>query len=509
MKVCFQVGSPSWSTDAIIIPLFEDEVFKEVYAPLFNVLSWLEDASALKDIKGKKGEVIVVYGPLSATIPRVVVVGLGKRKKYTSVLLLESLRNAIGKASSYCRELGLNNFSILVKSFERFDYDLERIIEEVICAIGLALYRFVDCKSESEIKELTPDPQWIGVLFRDNVADENICNAVKRGKVHAIAVNLARNLDNTPANIMTPIQMSNQSMEIAKKYGIKCEIMDRTAIISEGMGAFASVAEGSSHEPQFIILEYAPLGHENDDPVIFVGKGITFDTGGISIKPSAKMEEMKCDMSGAGTILGLFEALGQLKPSVRVIGLLACSENMPDGRATRPGDVVVTLSHKTVEIVNTDAEGRLVLCDAMTYAQNHWTPAVLIDIATLTGACVVALGDDIAGIFCEEIDLISKIRDIGELVGELYWPLPLDDKFFESLKSDTADFKNVGGREGGASTAAVFLKQFVKEGIKWVHLDIAGPSFTSKKKDLCPAGGTGFSVRTLIEFVINYNSNRN
>lgn len=504
MEVRFQIGVSSWSTDAIIIPFFEDEIFKEAYAELLNVLPWLEVAPALEDVKGKKGEVVVVYGPLSTTIPRVVIVGLGKRKKITPIKLLENLRNTIGKASSYCRELGLKNFSILVGSFERFDYNLERIIEEVICAIGLALYRFVDCKSQEDLKELPEDPQWIGVLFRDTVADETICNAARRGEVHATAVNLARTLDNTPANIMTPIQMSKKSIEIAKKYNMKCEVMDRASIISAGMGAFASVAEGSSQEPQFIILEYAPLGHENDDPLVFVGKGITFDTGGISIKPSAKMEEMKCDMSGAGAILGLFEALGQLKPQVKVIGLLACAENMPDGKATRPGDVVVTLSHKTVEIVNTDAEGRLVLCDAMTYAQKHWTPAVLIDIATLTGACVVALGDDIAGVFCDEIELVNKIRNIGELVGESYWSLPLDDRFFESLKSDFADFKNVGGREGGASTAAVFLKQFVKEDTKWAHLDIAGPSFTSKKKDLCPTGGTGFSVRTLIEFVMDY-----
>lgn len=503
MELCFQTGGPSnWSTNAVIAMLFEDEVLEAVYPDLLEAAPWLTTSLTTQDRKGKKDEIIVAYSPIPEAINRIIFVGLGKKEKLTQTKVVERVRNAVGKASVYCRSLGIENFAIPVESLRRFDENWEYVIEEVICAAELSLYRYIVCKSEEGSKDLPADPQWIGLLLTENIVSESIRDAAEKGQIHARAVALARDLDNMPANLLSPIEMAKKASLIAEKYAMSYEVMDREAIIANGMGAFASVAAGSSQEPRLIILEYTAAGHEQDDPIIFVGKGITFDSGGISIKPSSKMEEMKADMSGAGAIIGLFEALGQLMPSSRIIGLLACAENMPDGKATRPGDVVITLSGKTVEIINTDAEGRLVLCDTLAYAQKRWTPKLLIDIATLTGACVVALGDDIAGIFCEDTKFVEQLCDIGGKVGELFWPLPLDDRFFESLKSEVADFKNVGGREGGASSAAIFLKQFILEGTHWAHLDIAGPAFISKKTELCPAGGTGFSVRTLIELVI-------
>ena len=246
-------------------------------------------------------------------------------------------------------------------------------------------------------------------------------------------------------------------------------------------------------------LEHAPKGHEQDKPLILVGKGITFDSGGISLKPAANMQQMKCDMTGAAAVLAAIAALAEEDAPRRVIGLLACAENMPDGKATRPGDVVRAASGDTVEITNTDAEGRLVLCDALAYAQKHWTPAAMVDIATLTGACAVALGTELAGLFCDDADLAERISAAGGVGGENYWPLPLWQPYAEQLKSEVADICHTGPREGGAINAALFLKHFVREGVRWAHLDIAGVDWNAKKTPLCPVGASGFGARTLLE----------
>ena len=326
--------------------------------------------------------------------------------------------------------------------------------------------------------------------------------AVQNGKMLGECTNLARDLVNTPGSDMTPVVLAQKAAAQAELCGVKYEIFDEFEVEKMGMGSFLAVARGSVNPPRLIVLRYQG-DPENDSTVALVGKGITFDSGGISIKPAAGMWEMKGDMGGAAAVMGLFEALGQLETPRRVIGLMACAENMPDARATRPGDVVKTLSGKTVEIVNTDAEGRLVLCDALTYAQRRWNPSMIVDVATLTGACVVALGDDVAGLFCQDATLAQRIKDFGDIVGEPYWPLPLWDRYFELLKSETADFANAGARAGGASSAAVFLKQFITFDGSWAHLDIAGPGFVTRKVPNCPAGGTGFAVRTLIELAEN------
>ncbi|MBO4300005.1 MAG: leucyl aminopeptidase family protein, partial [Desulfovibrio sp.] len=249
---------------------------------------------------------------------------------------------------------------------------------------------------------------------------------------------------------------------------------------------------------RFIVLEYAPAGHENESPLIFLGKGITFDSGGICLKPPANMHQMKADMTGAAVVLATLAALTEEKIPQRVVGLMSCADNMPGGSAMRPGDVVRAANGDTVEIQNTDAEGRLALCDALVYAQKHWEPSALIDIATLTGACSVALGSQLAGLFSDDADLAERLRAAGGPSGEYYWPLPLWKPYAELLKSEVADICHMGPREGGAINAALFLQHFVKEGVRWAHLDIAGVDWTDKATPMTPIGPTAFGTRTLI-----------
>ena len=496
MELRFQAGGPeSWSADAVIVFLSEDEKLEKAYPELLDAAPWMSIAPGMRDFHGKKGEMGLLYGPPAHPLSRAVVVGLGKLDALTYAETLEEIRKGAGAAAVRCRELGVDTLALPVSGLARFNADVERTIEEIVCAAMLGLWRNKAFKSK---EPEDADPRWLALLFCDANVPDFPRLAARRGETHAEAVILARNLANTPANSLTPEDMAEEARKLARRHDMNCEVLEREDIVSLGMGAFAAVAAGSANDPRLIILEHAPAGHADEAPLIVVGKGITFDSGGISIKPAAGMWEMKGDMGGAAAVMGLFEALGQLETPRRVIGLMACAENMPDARATRPGDVVKTLSGKTVEIVNTDAEGRLVLCDALTYAQRRWNPSMIVDVATLTGACVVALGDDVAGLFCQDATLAQRIKDFGDIVGEPYWPLPLWDRYFELLKSETADFANAGARAGGASSAAVFLKQFITFDGSWAHLDIAGPGFVTRKIPNCPAGGTGFAVRTLM-----------
>ena len=471
MELRFQAGGPeSWSADAVIVFLSEDEKLEKAYPELLDAAPWMSIAPGMRDFHGKKGEMGLLYGPPAHPLSRAVVVGLGKLDALTYAETLEEIRKGAGAAAVRCRELGVDTLALPVSGLARFNADVERTIEEIVCAAMLGLWRNKAFKSK---EPEDADPRWLALLFCDANVPDFPRLAARRGETHAEAVILARNLANTPANSLTPEDMAEEARKLARRHDMNCEVLEREDIVSLGMGAFAAVAAGSANDPRLIILEHAPAGHADEAPLIVVGKGITFDSGGISIKPAAGMWEMKGDMGGAAAVMGLFEALGQLETPRRVIGLMACAENMPDARATRPGDVVKTLSGKTVEI------------------------------ATLTGACVVALGDDVAGLFCQDATLAQRIKDFGDIVGEPYWPLPLWDRYFELLKSETADFANAGARAGGASSAAVFLKQFITFDGSWAHLDIAGPGFVTRKIPNCPAGGTGFAVRTLIELAEN------
>jgi leucyl aminopeptidase len=332
-------------------------------------------------------------------------------------------------------------------------------------------------------------------LLCDAAAQPEARSGLERGRAIGEGVALAREYANRPANHCTPTFLADEAQRLGKAHGLKVEVLERKQLEQLGMGAFLAVAQGSAEPPKFIVARWQGAGRK-DAPVVLAGKGITFDTGGISLKPAAEMDEMKFDMGGAASVLGTLLALARLKARVNVIGLIAATENMPGGRAVKPGDVVRTLSGQTVEILNTDAEGRLVLCDLLTYAE-RLKPAAVVDVATLTGACVIALGHLRSGLFSADDALAAELLQAGEQAHDPCWRMPLDDEYGEALKSNFADLANVGPRPGGAITAAMFLKRFAKA-YPWAHLDIAGTAWKSG----AAKGGTGRPVPLLTHFLL-------
>lgn len=497
MNIEFQLSTQGpWRADCLLLPSFAGE--SPVYSTaLTQAAPWILNAPALVDHSGKSGSLTMCYGDRDSAIPRVLAVGLGERSLFTP----DVLRNAVAAAVRQCQELKLARLALESASLDLAGPEQRpALLEETVIAALLAVYTCTLYRSAASFKDDAPfAPSSFALLYeRDQTPDADAKASAKAVAV-ASGICLTRDLVNGPANVIIPARMAQEANTLAERHGFACRVLGPEEIQECGMGALLAVAAGSSTEPRFIILEHIPKGMESSDPLILVGKGVTFDTGGISLKPAANMHKMKGDMAGAAAVLGVFEAIGRTpgKVAKRVIGLMPCAENMPGGSATRPGDIVTTMSGKTVEILNTDAEGRLLLCDALTYAQKEWTPSVLIDIATLTGACVVALGAEAAGLYCDDAPLREEIMALGEKVGDRFWPLPLWKNFLEKLKSPVADLANVGPREGGSIAAALFLKQFVADKVVWAHLDIAGPGSSSKKTSLCPEGGTGFGVRTL------------
>lgn len=327
--------------------------------------------------------------------------------------------------------------------------------------------------------------------------------AVKAAEAVCSGVYLARDLSNAPANDLTPEKLASCAKKIAENRKIRCEIFDRPRMKKLGMGGLLGVAQGSHAPPKFIILEYVGAGRR-DKNIVLVGKGITFDSGGISLKPADKMHEMKNDMSGAAAVIGTIKTAAETKLPLNLIGLIPATENLPGGSAYKPGDVLTAFSGKTIEIISTDAEGRVILADALSYA-GRFNPAMIIDIATLTGACVVALGEQVAGLLGTDDELKRKLKKASLDTGEKIWELPLWECYRESIKSDVADLKNAGAREGGAISAASFLREFAGSH-PWVHIDIAGPAWTTKEGPYCSKGGTGFGVRLLIRFLRDLSS---
>jgi leucyl aminopeptidase len=325
--------------------------------------------------------------------------------------------------------------------------------------------------------------------------------AAEIGVVLAECQNLSRRLSNEPPNVLTPETLAKEARKVAAEAGLSCRVLDVAEMRRRKMGALLGVGQGSQHPPRLIVLEHKPKRGRTRPTVCLVGKGITFDSGGISIKPAGGMHEMKHDMSGAATVVGALRAAALLDLPLHLVGVLAAAENMPGGEAYRPGDILTTMSGLTVEIQNTDAEGRLVLCDALHYARTTWEPAAIIDLATLTGACVVALGSWTCGLFGNHEGLVDAIRRAGDAAGERAWPMPLLDEHREQMKSPVADLKNVSGsRDAGACTAAAFLSRFVGD-LPWAHLDIAGTAYTSKPGPCQPYGATGFGVRLLVQLL--------
>ena len=335
-----------------------------------------------------------------------------------------------------------------------------------------------------------------------NVPAETVAAAVERGRVLAACTNEARLLGNEPANLLTPRTFAVRAEALAAGAGLQVDVLDEVRLAQLGMGLLLGVARGSAEPPRLVVLRHEPAGVTGGPLLGFVGKGITFDTGGISIKPADGMERMKVDMGGGAAVLGALRALAELQAPVRAIGVVPLTENMPGGRAMRPGDVLRSGAGKTVEVINTDAEGRLILGDGLWYARELGATH-LVDVATLTGACVVALGRGASGVFARPDDWAGRVREAGLLAGERSWPMPLFDDYFEQMKSETADMTNTGGRAAGAITAALFLKQFAGE-LPWAHLDIAGTAWADEAKPWQARGATGVGVRTLAELALGY-----
>ena len=364
--------------------------------------------------------------------------------------------------------------------------------EAAACAAADAVYVYRLTKPSA------PEPSRLSrvELVCDAAVQAEVDAGLARGRAIAAGVELAREVANRPGNHCTPTLLAEQAVALGKQQaGLKVEVLERKDIDKLGMGAFLAVAQGSEEPPRFIVLKYQGAG-KKDAPVVLVGKGITFDTGGISIKPAAEMDEMKFDMGGAASVLGTFRAVAELKPKINLIGLIPTCENMPDGRAIKPGDVVTSMSGQTIEILNTDAEGRLILCDALTYAE-RFKPAAVVDIATLTGACIIALGHQHAGLFSPDDVLADALLAAGRTALDTAWRMPLDEEYDDALKSNFADIPNVGPRVGGAITAAKFLQRFTAK-YRWAHLDVAGVAFRSGTAK----GGTGRPVPLLTHFVL-------
>ena len=445
------------------------------------------------NFKAKPGEclVLVTMGQIAAK--KLILVGLGKRAN------TQSIRRASGNLARKCRSLeGLRQVCL---SANEAGLDAGCIPLSVVQAMVegwlLGSYSFDKYKTQKESLDRLPLDELAIVGL--SIKEKAFVQATDAGRAIAEATNLSRSLIAEPAMFMTPSQLAQEALEVASTHDISCQIFEKADMEKLGMGAFLGVAQGAKQPPKFVVMNYRhPKAKKT---IAIVGKGITFDSGGLSLKNPQSMETMKYDMSGAACVIGVMKATGVLKPEVSILGIFAATENMPGGQALHPGDVLVAANEKTIEVNNTDAEGRLILADALCYAVKMG-PDEVIDIATLTGACVTALGTVCAGIMGSEQSLIDRLIKAGDEAGEKLWQLPLFDEYKDSLKSDIADLKNAGsGGKAGSSCAGMFLQEFVG-GCPWAHLDIAGPGWFDQEKDECNKGGTGFGVRTLCHYIM-------
>lgn len=480
------------AVDTIIVNLFEGVTVPGGATGAVNkaLNGAISELIANGDISGKAGEVGVLYPRGLIPAKRVLVAGLGKAADFD----LEGVRKAAATAVTRARDLNAKAVATIVHGAGIAGLPAGASAQATVEGMLLALYRF------DATKEKEPQNELESVTIVE--FDESKVAEMKDGLETAVAIaagtTLARDLVNMPPNVATPTRLAQAAQEIAENHNLKITVGGRKWAAKRNMGGFLAVAKGAGEPPKFIILEHNG-DREDLDTIVLVGKGITFDTGGISIKPVAGMGKMKSDMGGAAAVLGAMKTIAMLDLPLRVIGITPCTENMPDANAYRPADVITASNGKTIEIISTDAEGRMVLADGLVYA-GQYQPKAVIDLATLTGACVIALGEDMAaGLFSTDETLQDKMVAAGKATHERVWPLPLWDDYLKTIKSDVADMKNAGGRFGGVGTSAIFLKQFTD--YPWMHLDIAGMALTEKGGGYIPAGGTGFGVRLLVEFL--------
>ena len=475
-------------SEAMILALPEGAALPDDWLPIDDASGgMISEATSSPAFGGKTGQTLTLPLQNAGPLRHVVLSGLGK----VAGLDVEPWRRAIGSGCRAARTRGATTVAIPIP--ESADIAMADLAAASAEAAILATYRF------QEYKE-APDDQIDIEAIVIGSADPGASDAVHKAVTIAEATCWARDLVNRPGNAKRPDALAGEIRTMAAEHGLRCEVLDAERCSELGMNALLAVGQGSNAPPQLVLLEHGIEG-SNEPPVVLVGKGITFDSGGISIKPSLNMGEMKSDMSGAAAVVATMRALADLGATRPVVGVTPLAENMPSSTAYRPGDIVRAFGKKSIEIVNTDAEGRLVLADALAYANERYEPACVVDLATLTGACVVALGSAAAGLMCTDDDLCAQIRAAGEASGDRVWRLPLWEAYDKLIDSDVADMKNSGGRDAGAITAAKLLQRFVAE-TPWAHLDIAGTAFITKASPYQPKGGTGFGVRLLTRWLL-------
>jgi leucyl aminopeptidase len=488
-------GGPIEKLDvqALAVAVFKDEKPEQGFLKQLDELSGglVKSAVEAEEFSGKEGETAYFHlvGNTDLQARRLLLVGVGEASDYKR----GQVSQMAGTSIRFLRSKNSKSIALIPRA-EGTEKD---VVSSAIEGAFIGLfdpdkYRTVD-KEQKEVDSLT-------VVIQGADA-ASLKQAVERGRIVGESMNFTRDLANEPGAYMTPTNMADRAREIANEFGLSIDVLDESRMEQEGMGSLLSVARGSDEPAKLIILKYTPakVDPQNKELLAFVGKGVTFDSGGISLKPGENMELMKYDMTGGATVMGAMRAIAQLKPSIPILGVAPCTENLPSGKATKPGDVVRAMTGKTIEVINTDAEGRLILADAIAYAKKLGATKI-IDMATLTGAVSIALGDVNAAVLGTDQELIDEIISAGQEVGEKFWQLPLDKEYSNQIKSDIADIKNVGGRKAGTITAAAFLKEFA-DGVAWAHLDIAGTAWGDDAKPYRSKGPTGIALRTLLKIV--------
>ena len=490
MQITFSAAALPKS-GAIVIPLFEDGAKPAAFDDLDKAADGaLTRAVKAADFKPKKGKSLDVVAPAGLGNSRIILIGAGAAKDF-SAIEAETLG---GNAAAKLLAGSDKNAAIALTGLAVKKPGAEEIAARIAIGARMKCYRF-DKYRTKEKKEDKPVLAKITVVTSSAKAKDVYADYDKIGD----GVFLTRDLVSEPPNVLYPESFAKRC-EALSKLGVKVKVLGEAEMKKLGMGSLLGVGEGSARESRLVAMEWMG-GAKGETPVAFVGKGVTFDTGGISLKPSAGMEDMKWDMGGAGAVVGAMAALAGRKAKANVVGVIGLVENMPDGAAQRPGDVVKSMSGQTIEVLNTDAEGRLVLADALWWTQETYKPKTIIDLATLTGAIIVSLAHEFAGMFTKDDKLAKLLDAAGEATGDKLWRMPLTAAHDEMIKSDIADMQNIGGKGGGSSTAAAFLGRFIQDGVSWAHLDIAGMAWNTKDKPTCPKGGSGFGVRLLDEYV--------
>ncbi|MGB5090198.1 MAG: leucyl aminopeptidase [Nitrososphaeraceae archaeon] len=482
----------SLNTQLLVNYVFTDEVsslsISEI-TPDFDPI--IREITESNEFRAKDGTISIIHNNVGSGIKRALLLGMGDKKNLDP----EKIRNLTGKVVNKAKELGISEFVLI--PFKNMDKEhLSAMVE----GIKLSDYSFNNYKRDEDRNDLNQ----VRILIRNDI--KNSQKIIQHSVVVCDAVIFTRDISNLPPNDCSPEVLATLSKKLSENQKVKVRVIEKEEMKSYGFEGILAVGEGSASSPKLIVLEYS--GSTKNRPIVIVGKAVTFDTGGISIKPSEKMEEMKFDKCGGCNVLGIMKAVSDLGLDTNVIGIIPAVENMPSGTSYRPGDIIKMYNRKTVEVLNTDAEGRIILGDALSFAVKTFAPKAIIDMATLTGAAIIALGTNVAALVGNEDNLVTKVLEYSNQTGEKIWQLPLFEEYKEQLKSSNADMKNIGGRSAGAITAAAFLSNFVED-TPWVHLDIAGTAWTqegTKENSYNPKGATGFGIRTIVKYISSGNA---